>query len=41
METKTKGAPYVDRVNHWCVEAGRPDLCVQAPVKPARPKRNS
>jgi deoxyribodipyrimidine photo-lyase len=41
METKTNVASYVDRVNRWCAEAGRPDLCVQAPVKPTRTKRNS
>jgi len=41
METKTDAASYVDRVNRWCVEAGRPDLCVQAPVKPTRTKRNA
>ena len=39
METKTDVAGYVDRVNRWCLEAGRPDLCVQAPVTPARRKR--
>jgi deoxyribodipyrimidine photo-lyase len=41
METKTDAAGYVDRVNHWCLEAGRPDLCVQAPVTPARRTRTA
>ncbi len=41
METKTNVAGYVDRVNRWCVEAGRPELCVQAPVTPARRKRQA
>ena len=41
METKTNVAGYVDRVNRWCREAGRPDLCVQAPAKPARRTRTT
>ena len=40
MEAKTDVAAYVDRVNRWCEVAGRPDLCVQVTVKPARTKRN-
>jgi deoxyribodipyrimidine photo-lyase len=40
METKTEVAAYVDQVKRWCVEASRPDLCVQAPVKPERPTRS-
>jgi deoxyribodipyrimidine photo-lyase len=39
METKTDVPGYLDRVNRWCVEAGRPDLRVQAPVKPAKTTR--
>ncbi|HSB78146.1 MAG TPA: deoxyribodipyrimidine photo-lyase [Candidatus Methylomirabilis sp.] len=39
MEAKTDVAAYVDRVNRWCVEAGRPDLGVTAPAKPTRTKR--
>jgi deoxyribodipyrimidine photo-lyase len=39
METKTDVAAYVDRVNRWCVDVGRPDLCVQAPAKPAQTER--
>jgi deoxyribodipyrimidine photo-lyase len=41
METKTNVAGYVERVNQWCLEAGRPDLCVQAPVTPTRRKRTA
>jgi deoxyribodipyrimidine photo-lyase len=41
METKTDVAGYVDRVNRWCLEAGRPDLRVQAPVTPARRERTA
>lgn len=41
MEAKTDVAGYVDRVNRWCLEAGRPDLCVQAPVRPARRTRTA
>jgi deoxyribodipyrimidine photo-lyase len=39
METKTDVPGYVERVSQWCLEAGRPDLCVQAPVTPTRRKR--
>lgn len=41
MEAKTDVAGYVERVNRWCVEAGRPELCVQASVTPARRKRTT
>ncbi len=36
METKTDVAAYVERVNRWCEEAGRPELQVTAPRQPAR-----
>jgi len=39
QESKTDVAAYVDRVNRWCDEAGRPDLRVEAPVRPARRKK--
>ncbi len=39
MEAKTNVAGYLERVNRWCEEAGRPDLRVEVPAKPARPKK--
>jgi len=39
MEAKTNVAAYVDRVNRWCEEAGRPDLRVEAPAKPVRTRK--
>jgi deoxyribodipyrimidine photo-lyase len=36
MEAKTDVAAYVDRVNRWCEEAGRPELQVTVPKRPAR-----
>jgi len=43
METKTDVPGYLDRVNRWCEVAGRPDLVVRIPAKPAKatpkPKR--
>lgn len=41
METKTDAAAYVERVNRWCAEAGRPDLRVTAPARPRRAKRST
>jgi deoxyribodipyrimidine photolyase len=35
MDAKTDTAGYLDRVKGWCIEAGRPDLAVKAPTKPA------
>jgi deoxyribodipyrimidine photo-lyase len=39
MESKTDVAAYVDRVNRWCEEAGRPDLRVEAPGQPTRTRK--
>jgi deoxyribodipyrimidine photo-lyase len=39
MEAKTNVAGYLERVNRWCEEAGRPDLQVEVPAKPARTKK--
>ncbi|HXZ44665.1 MAG TPA: deoxyribodipyrimidine photo-lyase [archaeon] len=39
MEAKTGVRAYVDWVNRWCEEAGRPDLRVEAPVNPARTRK--
>ncbi len=39
MEAKTNVSAYVDRVNRWCEEAGRPDLRVEAPAKPASARK--
>jgi deoxyribodipyrimidine photo-lyase len=39
MESKTRVADYMARVNDWCRQAGRPDLQVQAPVKRPRARR--
>ena len=39
MESKTHVGGYVERVNRWCEEAGRPDLRVEVPAKPARTKK--
>ncbi len=39
MEAKTNVSAYVDRVNRWCEEAGRPGLQVEGPAKPARTRR--
>jgi len=39
METKTDVPRYLDRVNRWCEEAGRPDLVVRVPAKPAKTTR--
>jgi len=41
MEAKTDVPAYLDQINRWCDAAGRPDLRVRGPVKPARTKRNS
>ena len=38
-ETKTDGPGYVDRVNRWCDAAGRPDLVIRIPAKPAKRTR--
>ena len=39
METKTDVPGYLDRVNRWCEVAGRPDLVVRVPAKPAKATR--
>jgi deoxyribodipyrimidine photo-lyase len=39
MEAKTNVRSYVERVNRWCEEAGRPDLRVEAPATPARTRK--
>ena len=39
METKTDVPGYLDRVNRWCEAAGRPDLVVRVPAKPAKTTR--
>jgi deoxyribodipyrimidine photo-lyase len=39
METKTDVPGYFDRVNRWCQEAGRSDLVVRVPAKPAKTSR--
>jgi len=39
MEAKTDVPGYLDRVNRWCEAAGRPDLVVRVPAKPAKTTR--
>ena len=39
METKTDVPGYRDRVNRWSEAAGRPDLVVRVPEKPAKTTR--
>ncbi len=38
MQTKTDVRGYLERVNRWCREAGRPDLAVTAPATLPRTK---
>jgi len=39
METKTDVPGYRDRVNRWSEAAGRPELVVRVPAKPAKTTR--
>ena len=39
MEAKTEVTAYVERVNRWCAEAGRPVIRMTAPARPTRTKR--
>ena len=39
MKAKTDVAAYVERVNRWCEEAGRPDLCVETSGRPVHTRK--